>query len=171
MGMRASIAMTGIDGLTRITSVQWSTRLDQTIGNYLAQRGTQGDELSVALSELLEAVIKHGHISALEILESAEEGYKAVPLGYGTFISFPQEKGVKPAKMSRQEVREYHLDYGSIGAHYDQRHPERIEFFWYDDATGVVTHRNVSLAELVRFYAPEKLSNNRLKSFGNLRKR
>lgn len=168
MGMRASIAMTGVDGLTRITSVQWSTRLDQTIGNYLAQAKAEEVELPEALTELLNEVLSHGHISALEMIAGDEGGYKPIALGRNTFISFAQEDGSTPAEMTREQVREYHLDGGSIGAHYDQRRPNLLEFFWYDEATAEIAHSELTLYALARSYAEALSEPKSLRKFRGL---
>lgn len=174
MGMRATIALIDHDKSVKVTSVQWSTKLDAVIGMlaFVANQKVPGSA-NAAVENLFRKVTENGHISAVE--SGYEPNYgKNVKLEHGIIIAGVQEAGQNPTYRDRSaiDIHNYHLDGGSIGAVYDVSKPDTIEFFWdnynYDqDIENGIATRNTSIAHLASFYG-KPANRSKLKKFGHL---
>lgn len=148
MGQRATIALTDNTGATLLTSVQWSTMLHRSLGEAL--KNVAADQRADAIVEVFAKVTEYEHISSIDTSESA-----AINAGHGLYIFCPQD--CNPTRLKRAcsdtDIYEWHLDGNSIGAHYDQRMPDALTFFWsvWDGKRERIETRVVSLADLATF--------------------
>lgn len=172
MGMRATIAYVGFDETVAMTTVQWSTRIDQTLGHAANQVRAKGEDMGAYMGHLFGSITHNfGHISALEI----DVDYKPSPFGKdyrfdrGVYAASYQDEMPDYNKFANREVvdiYDYHLDGGSIGAIYDERTPDKIEFFWMNDDTGMLETRKCGIEALANFYKDALMKPRKLKKFG-----
>lgn len=171
MGMRGTIAFVDTDRSVRLTTVQWSTHLDRTIGHFAAMARKDEQDMYTEVAELFRAITRYNHISCLEVENdkfAAEKNDEKV--GYGVYINRPVNDA--PVKISKNrnfiDIYNYHLDSDSMGAIYDMAKPDKIEFFW-ENNYGVIEKRICGIMSLANFYNDIEATPNKLKKFGFLR--
>lgn len=178
MGMRATIAYIKTDKTVQLTSLQWSTRLDQTLGHMANSARENNQSPSVVIADLFKAVTSQWmHASAIEIDLGTDLTYDLSPgesvkinerdfyFGHSVQASFPQGEGNKTYNVKDIDIYNYHLDGGSIGAIYDERKPNYIEFFWTNPDTYEVETRKCSIDALANFYKDVENNPHKLKKF------
>lgn len=173
MGMRATIAYISKDNRVRLTSVQWSTVLDKTLGHMIAQAKDAGDDATHLVSDAFKTITStFEHVSCVDIVEEGENiPTPTTPLAYDVSII-----GGQPIDMKNEwvlgeiDIYDYHLDGGSIGAVYNENKPETIQFFWSDYETDEIKTRNCGIDALGKFYGNPN-NKKKLKTFGSFRKR
>lgn len=151
MGMRATIALTDTDGMTRLTSLQWSTMLHKSLAE--AMVNTPEDKQVDAIRNAFAKTVEFEHATAVDTVEDERD---VVEAGNGLFIHGPQ--GHRPKRLARQlknnQIFDYHLDDNSIGARYDERNPEVVTFFWlnWNRSTWLekVMSEDVKIADLAK---------------------
>lgn len=169
MGMRATVAFVDTDKSVKLTSVQWSTRLDQTLGHMASEARKAGQDPAKVIAGLFRTVTsKWNHISAVQLSDEAPTDREIV-MGHNVRVDFPQKHKPQTRYASRKsvDIYNYHLDGGSIGAIYDMNNPGIIEFFWEDydyetDTDNGIKTRKCSIDALANFYGnvfekPQKL--------------
>lgn len=171
MGMRATIAYVGFDGAVAMTSVQWSTRIDQTLGYVANQVRAKGEDMNAYMGHLFGSITHNfGHISALEqdvdyTPSSFGKDYRFDRGAYAASVQDEMPDYNKFANRKVAKIYSYHLDAGSIGAIYDERTPDKIEFFWRNDVTGQIETRKCGIEALANFYNDVPGKPNKLKKF------
>lgn len=177
MGQRATIAFIDTDKSVQLTSVQWSTRLDQTLGHMANEARKANQDPAKVIAGLFRKVTRsYGHVSAVEISSKTDKFFNKntdKEIGYGVSMSSGQDKNPTDNKFSnrdRVDIYNWHLDGSSIGAIYDMSKPDIIEFFWdgYDYNTdtdmGIKT-RKCSIDSLANFYKNVPAQPQKLKKF------
>lgn len=159
MGMRATVAFVDTDKSVKLTSVQWSTRLDQTLGHMASEARKAGQDPAKVIAGLFRTVTsKWNHVSAIQISDEAPTDREIV-MGHDVRVDFPQkhEPQIRYANRKSVDIYNYHLNGGSIGAIYDMSNPDIIEFFWEDydyetDTDNGIKTRKCSIDSLANFY-------------------
>lgn len=157
MGMRATIAYVEATGKTFVTTVQWATRLDQTIGHYLHSERENGVAVNESAKDLIAMVTKnHGHISALEISDAKDVlRTNDIPVSNSVVIAGHQSSAnvFNSELEASAEIYDNELDGGSIGAVYRENKPDSVEFFWVDPTSYDLIKRNSGTGALANFYS------------------
>jgi len=164
MGMRATVAFVNTDKSVKLTSVQWSTRLDQTLGHMAHKVRENGDDHYKAIAGLFRTVTSRwNHVSSIELNDGAPTN-RDIVMGANVVVNFPQKDEPQKRYANRKsvDIYNYHLDGGSVGAIYDMSKPGYIEFFWRDYDTDTIQTRNCNISALADFYndvfnKPQKL--------------
>lgn len=163
MGMRAGIIYKNIEGKSFLTTVHWSTRIDMTLGHYISQSDNPGSDVK----ELFETITQnYHHISALEIDNTPAEKYD---------VSFGVVKVVDPSKHYKNTLKNSTykdprnamddcLNAGSIGVMYDEKHSDRVTFY-FESPDGEIETKNSSLSALGKFYKNVHANPHKLKKF------
>lgn len=170
MGMRASIAYVSKDKTVRMTTVQWSTMIDQTLGYFIAECQRDGLDYEMEVMNLLRTITRdYEHISALN--------FNDAPSSYGTNkrylhnivaesvcnVDSDYDNLYASAKNIPGGIYDYHLDSGSIGVVYRENAPDKLEFFWDDD--NKIATRKCSMKSLGHFYKDYLTKPNKRKKF------
>jgi len=162
MGMRAGIIYRNRNEISTITSVQWSTRIDQTLGHYIANSSAPVESVRILFSTITESF---SHISALETkydedkIEDNDYSFESV------YVKSIQEFEYSREFTNIQEAMESHLNSSSIGAIFDENNPEFISFYFENPYTEEIEVRNRSIASLGNFYNNVKNNPRKLKRF------
>lgn len=180
MGMRATVAFVDKDKSVKVTSVQWSTRLDQTLGHMASESIKNDQDPRKVIAGLFRTITKNwNHVSAIEISDGANLGdvnNRDIVMGHNIVVNYAQKNEPQKRYASRKDIDiyNYHLDGSSIGAIYDMSTPDIIEFFWnaydYDTDTDYgVQSRKCNINSLANFYSDVFNNPAKLKKLGNLR--
>lgn len=149
MGMRAGIIYKDSNGTSHLTSIQWSTMIDRTLGHFIAQ--SQAPEADV--KDLFKMITRNfGHIGSLEIVRN-EDVMEEQDRLYGTIYAHSVMEKFKSQFNNVEDAIDSHLNGGSIGAIFDEAHPERITFYFDNPVTDELEMRNCSIQALGKFYS------------------
>lgn len=165
MGMRAGIIYKDKNGISHLTTSQWSTRIDQTLGHFIANSDNPIEDVRNLFKNITE---QFDHVSALEIYRENEDyGFNAeTDVSYDNVVY--AARGCKFNDGGTNDFSDafyamnVHLDGGSIGAMFDEKHPERITFYFDSEVSYKMETRNRSINNLGGFYSdvdkkPQKL--------------
>lgn len=180
MGMRATVAFVDKDKSVKVTSVQWSTRLDQTLGHMSSESIKKDQDPGKVIAGLFRTITQRwNHVSAIEInndFDPNDVNNRNIVMGHDIVVNFAQKNEPQKRYASRKDIDiyNYHLDGGSIGAIYDMSTPDIIEFFWNDydydtDTDHGVQSRKCKISSLANFYSDVFNQPAKLKKFGVLR--
>lgn len=167
MSHGATIALTNLNGETRSTRVNWASKLDQSLGIYLAGVSRDRGNLDSALQRLFCEITKYEEISS--IAESLpNQGNIRENLPHGLRIENP--RGInRRARLTTHPVVFENLKPEALAAHYDLRSPGYLTFSWIDPRENSLRSRRNSLTFLAHYYGKEDPRSRKLKRFGNLR--
>ena len=180
MGMRATIAYISEDKTVSLTSLQWSTRLDQTLGHMASSARQSGKSPISTIANLFKTVTSNWqHLSAIELnfeantsdepgttlLQDMEGSRQDFHFGHRVQVCAPQGVNNKTHNLKNIDIYKYHLDSGSIGAIYNERNPHYIEFFWMNPNTRNIETRKCSINSLANFYKEAKNNPDKVKTF------
>lgn len=185
MGMRATIAYINKDNRVRLTTVQWSTVLDKTLGHMIAQEQDAGGDATHLVSDAFKTITStFEHVSCVDIVEEGENiQIPTTPLAYDVFIFGGQAIGAYDVStiggqsismknewdLGEIDIYGYHLDGNSLGAVYNENKPETIQFFWANREMDEIKTRNCGIDALGKFYGNPN-NKKKLKTLGSLRK-
>lgn len=173
MGMRATIAYIDNKDVIHLTTVQWSTRLDQTLGHYFSEERKAGKNAHASMKALFEKIAANEHISCLDLdLDYNPEndyrgGAATEHIGHNVYL-----KGMQGDELATFEsehdisggIYGYHLNGGSIGAIYKAYEPNKVEFFWSENATDI-GNAVENLDELADFYSNAEDDSDKVKEY------
>lgn len=164
MGMRAGLIYKAKSGISTLTSVQWSTLTDQSLGHFAAN--SQAAEAD--LKDLFKTITdNYDHISALEIDDTPADKHS---------LSFGVVKAVSGHKRkdgsleyyqfdNAQDAMEDYLDGHSVGAMFNEANPERVTFYFISNETRELETRNAGISALAKFYNDVDNKSDKLKKF------
>lgn len=162
MGMRAGIIYRDENGISTITSVQWSTRIDQILGHFISNSDNPVEDVRNLFKKISQDFAR---ISALQINNGETDEYRK-DHSFGTVVA----EGIQNADYNRtfrnlNTAMDSHLNRSSIGAIFDESKPEFISFYFENPYTDEIEVRNCSIAALGKFYNNVEKNPRKLKRF------
>lgn len=112
MGMRATIAFVDKDKSVKLTSVQWSTRLDQTLGHMASEARKNNQDPGKVIAGLFRMITsKWNHVSAVQLSDEAPTDREII-MGHNVRVDFPQKHEPQKRYANRKsvDIYNYHLD-------------------------------------------------------------
>ena len=162
MGMRAGIIYKDKTGTSVLTTLQWSTRLDQTLGHHIARSGNPMADVKHIFKSVVD---KYSHVSAMEIVTTPEGRLSGAIKACNGYEWDGHSERARSIFDGHKEAMECHLDSGSIGAMFDESHPDRITFYFISDKTDEIEVKNCSIEALGKFYKDVEGKPGKLKKF------
>lgn len=165
MGMRATIGYIDTDNSMKLTSVQWSTMLDRTLGFYASKVAASGNDPVEGIHSLVKNITERfWHIGALEVARPDEEEEDGdTQLGHNVYADLAREREGDDAQLGifdadteenqRETARNFHLNGGSVGVIVDANDTDgTIELFYDNNETDELESRVFTVSELAEYY-------------------
>lgn len=169
MGMRASAVYIDKTGTGFLTTLQWSTKIDKTLGYELSLVG-ENEDANVRMTQIFAPLAAFEHLSAIDTFDPEEDEMLAGDIMVTPSLVF---SGPQPAEGAQvfphadkdmKRMKEWHLNSGSLGVIYDARYTSVLRFFYLDDQTDNVRTLNMTFDELIKAYVDKNAPARKIKN-------
>lgn len=168
MGMRASAVYIDKTGTGFLTTLQWSTKIDKTLGYELSLVG-ENEDANVRMTQIFAPLAAFEHLSAIDTFDPEEDEMLAgdIMVTPSLVFSGPQPAGdavFANVDKDMSLITNWHLDSGSLGVIYDARYTSVLTFFYLDDQTDNVRTLNMTFDELIKVYVDKNAPARKIKN-------